>query len=97
MQTLWLDIRHAFRLMRQSRAVTAIAVLSLALAIGVNASIFSLLNAVVLRALDAPRPDQRQQQPARNGSCARGSRRRSTSFSVSEHSFSSSPVSISPA
>jgi len=58
MQTLWLDIRHAMRIMRQSRGITAVAVLSLALAIGVNASVFSLLNAVVLRPLPAPRPDQ---------------------------------------
>ena len=58
MQTVWLDIRHAVRIMRQSRGVTAIAVLSLALAIGVNASVFSLLNAVVLRPLPAPRPHQ---------------------------------------
>ena len=58
MHTVWLDIRHAVRLMRQSRGVTAVAALSLALAIGANASIFSLLNAVVLRPLDAPRPDE---------------------------------------
>jgi predicted permease len=58
MQALWQDVRHAARLMRQSAVFTAIAVASLALAIGVNTSVFSLLNAVVLRPLPAPRADQ---------------------------------------
>ena len=36
----------------------AVAIASLALGIGANATVFSLLNAVALRHLDAPRPEQ---------------------------------------
>src|SRR5262245_48671680 len=58
MQIIWGDLRQAVRLMRQSRTSTAVAVLSLSLAIGINASVFSLLNTVMLPSLPAPPPDQ---------------------------------------
>ena len=52
------DVRHAVRLLRRSPVFTAVAVLSLALGIGANTAIFTLLNAVVLRKLPVPEPDQ---------------------------------------
>jgi predicted permease len=52
------DIRYALRLMRRSLGFSVVAVLSLALGIGANTAIFSLLYTVMLRALPVAHPEQ---------------------------------------
>ena len=58
LDTLSRDVRYAFRTLRRGPGFAAAAILSLALAIGANTAIFSVIQGVLLRPLPYPAPDE---------------------------------------
>src|SRR5438045_9635342 len=58
MTSLWSDIKYTWRSLRRAPMFASVAVISLALGIGANTAIFSLLDQVLLRLLPVKNPEQ---------------------------------------
>src|ERR1041384_4071599 len=58
MQTLWQDVRYGLRVLGKNPGFATIAILTLALGIGANTGIFSVLRQILLQRLPVPHPEE---------------------------------------
>jgi predicted permease len=82
METLLQDTRLAIRLLRKSPAFTITTILTLALGIGATTSIFTLVNAVLLKSLPVANPSELYRLGKETRCCARGGFSQDKEFSV---------------
>jgi predicted permease len=57
-ESLWQDLRYGLRQLKRNPGFTVVVVITLALGIGANSTVFSVLNALFLRALPVPEPER---------------------------------------
>src|SRR5262249_349775 len=85
-ETFVQDLRYGLRMLRQNPGFTAAAVLALALGVGINVGIFSVLNGAALRMLPIPRAEQVVSiDQILHGRFTRNSHNGSSMFSYSEY------------
>lgn len=58
LETLWRDVRYGVRMLLTNPGFTSVAVILLALGIGANTAIFSVVDAVLLKSLPVKAPEQ---------------------------------------
>ena len=69
LETFWLDLRYASRRLRQSPGFAVVSIVTLALGIGANTAIFTLVDAVMLRSLPVVNPEQLYRLGDNNNCC----------------------------
>ena len=77
MSTIWQSARYTIRVLRKNLGFTTVAILSLALGIGANTAIFTLINALLLRELPVRAPERLVEL-----SLVRGNRKMPLSFPI---------------